>query len=197
MLVSKNLLLSVIIVCILLVAVLVIYRWPVGEARIEFAPYGESYREKPDFAQVEYQYPIPRRELKKLTPKDLEQFDQEQLDQLYARLTAGPIPDGPFDGTIIFAKGSGIKRAAELLGGLKGLAVRFKAKKFEIIGEALWKGKVFYRDQRVLRNRIEDLAPLKPVIKGDLSMIPKMMVGGREAWLLFPAVKRADSLRAF
>ncbi len=187
MLTRKRLFLAALILCVALILVLVIYQWPEGEARIEFAPYGESYREKPDFAQVEYQYPIPRRELKKLTPKDLEQFDQEQLDQLYARLTAGPIPDGPFDGTIIFAKGSGIKRAAELLGGLKGLAVRFKAKKLEIIGEALWKGKVFYRDQRVLRNRIEDLAPLKPVIKGDLSMIPKMMVGGREAWLLFPA----------
>lgn len=157
------------------------------EAKIEFAPYGESYRDKPDFAQVEHQYPIPRAALQRLMPKDLEKFDQEQLDQLYARLSAGPIPDGPFEGTIIFAKGQGVKRVAEWLGGFKGLALKFKAKKLEVIGETLWKGKVFYRDQRVLRNRIEDLAVLKPIIDGDLSSLPKITVKGRDAWLLFPA----------
>lgn len=187
MLKRKHFLLTALVLGAALIAVLVIYQWPEGEAKIEFAPYGESYRAKPDFAQVEHRYPIPRSELMKLTPKDLEQFDQEQLDQLYARLTAGPIPDGPFDGKIIFAEGSGIKRVAGLLGGLKKLAAKFKAKKLEIIGETLWKGKVFYRGQRVLRNRIEDLAPLKSVIEGDLGVIPKSNVGEKETWLLFPA----------
>jgi hypothetical protein len=55
----------------------------------------------------------------------------------------------------------------------------------ETAGETLWKGKVFYRDQKVLRNRIQDLAALRPVIgPGD---IPKTDVDGRDAWLLFPA----------
>ena len=157
------------------------------ETKIEFAPYGESYRDKPDFAQVEHQFPIPRAALQRLMPQDLEKFDQEQLDQLYARLTAGPIPDGPFEGTIIFAKGQGVKRLGEWLGGFKELALKFKARKLEIIGETLWKGKVFYRDQRVLRNRIEDLAVLKPIIDGELSSLPKITVKGRDAWLLFPA----------
>jgi hypothetical protein len=161
--------------------------WRASGTKIEFAPYGESFQEKPDFAQVEHQYPIARSALQNLTPKDLEQFDEEQLNQLYARLTAGPIPDGPFNGTIIFAKGTGIKRVGELLGGFKELGVKFAAKKLEIIAETLWKGKVFYRDQRVLRNRIEDLVILKPIIGGDLGSLPKITVNGRDAWLLFPA----------
>jgi hypothetical protein len=105
---------------------------------------------------------------------------------LYARLGSGPIPDGPFDGEIVFPRGSSGKlRAAEIIGGLKGLGVNFKGKMLETAGEALWKGKVFYRDQKVLRNRIQDLAALRPIIgPGD---IPKIDVDGRDAWLLFPA----------
>ncbi|MGH7827432.1 MAG: hypothetical protein ACREQ7_19935 [Candidatus Binatia bacterium] len=177
----------ILVASVVVIEVLAVRFWPPSRAKIEFAPYGDAYNEKPDFAFVEHQYPITRSALENLTPKDLEEFDEEQLNQLYARLTAGPIPDGPFDGTIIFAKGRGIKRVGELLGGLKELAVKFKAKKLEIIGETLWKGQVFYRDQRVLRNRIEDRAILNPVIQGDLSSLPKINVNGRDAWLLFPA----------
>jgi hypothetical protein len=160
--------------------------WFGGKPDIAFAPYGDDYASKPDFAQIEYQYPIPRQELAKITPGYLASLDQEQLDQLYARLGSGPIPDGPFDGEIVFPRGSsGRLRAAEIIGGLKGLGVNFKGRMLETAGEALWKGKVFYRDQKVLRNRIQDLAVLRPVIgPGD---IPKIDVDGRDAWLLFPA----------
>lgn len=157
-----------------------------GKPDIAFAPYGDDYSSKPDFAQVEYEHPIPLKELAKVTPKYLAGLNQEELDQLYARLGSGPIPDGPFDGEIVFPRGSSGKlRAAEIVGGLKGLGVNFKGKMLEIAGEALWKGKVFYRDQKVLRNRIQDLAVLRPVIgPGD---IPKIDVDGKDAWLLFPA----------
>jgi len=160
--------------------------WFGGKPDIAFAPYGDTYASKPDFAQIEYDYPIPLQELAKVTPKYLASLDQEQLDQLYARLGSGPIPDGPFDGEIVFPRGSsGRLRAAEIIGGLKGLGVNFKGKMLETAGEALWKGKVFYRDQKVLRNRIQDLAVLRPVIgPGD---IPKIDVDSRDAWLLFPA----------
>ncbi len=153
---------------------------------IAFAPAGENYADKPDLARVEYEHPIPRQELAKVTPAYLAKRTQEELDQIYARLSAGPIPDGPFDGSIVFPKGSSGKlRAAEIVGGLKGLAVRLGGKKVEIAGETLWKGKVFYRDQRVLRNRIQDLAVLRPIVgSGD---IPKIDVDGKDAWLLFPA----------
>ena len=153
---------------------------------IGYAPYGEGYAGKPDFARVEHEHPIPAAELAKVTPKYLAGLDQEQLDQLYARLASGPIPDGAFDGSIVFPRGSsGQLRVAEIVGGFKGLAIDFKGKTLETLGEALWKGKVFYRDQKILRNRIEDLAVLRPVIgAGD---IPKIDVDGKDAWLLFPA----------
>jgi hypothetical protein len=67
------------------------------------------------------------------------------------------------------------------------MAVELKALKLEVIGSALWKGKVFYRDERLLRNRIEDTKLLKPLIEGDLGSIPKISVNGKDAWLMFPA----------
>lgn len=153
---------------------------------IYYAAYGEGYAAKPDLAQLEYEHPLSVKELVKVTPQYLDTLSQEQLDQLYARLPAGPIPDGAFDGSIVFPKGSSGKlRLAEILGGLKGLAAQFKGKKLEIIGETLWKGKVFYRDEKVLRNRIEDLTILRPIIGA--GEIPKISVDGRDAWLLFPA----------
>jgi hypothetical protein len=162
-----------------------------GEApppAIKFGTYGPGYASKPDFARVEHEFPLAPTELAQLTPDNLKAFDQEQLDQIYARLTAGPIPDGPFDGGLFFPKGiSGEKRIAEIIGGLPGLAAGVKTEKLELIGKHLWRGKVFYRDERVLRNRIEDTALLKPLIDGDLSTIPKITVNGKDQWLLFPA----------
>lgn len=156
--------------------------------RIEFAKAGSDYSSKPDFAKVEHQYPLTPQELDKLTPKNIANFSQEEVDQIYARLTAGPIPQGAFDGGLFFPKNSqGDRRIAEIVGGLPGLAVELKAQKLEIVGRHLWRGKVFYRDERLLRNRIEDLAVLKPIIDGDLDTIPTIEVHGKKQWLLFPA----------
>lgn len=155
---------------------------------IKFAPYGEAYGAKPDFAQIEYAYPLTPAELEKLTPANLKNYDQEQIDQIYARLTPGPIPDGPFDGGLFFPKGaSGERRVSEIVGGLPGIAVELKSVKLETLGAALWKGKVFYPGERLLRNRIEDTALLAPLVEGDLSTIPKITVHGKDQWLLFPA----------
>jgi len=156
---------------------------------IEFAPVsGEGYAQKPDFAMVEQDFPLTTDELQKLTPDNIKNFTQEQIDQIYARLTAGPIPDGPFDGDLVFPKGaSGDRRLSEIVGGLPGLATEIKLHRVEELGRTLWKGKVFYRNDRVLRNRIEDLALLKPIIDGDLSTIQKITVDGKDQWLLFPA----------
>lgn len=155
---------------------------------LKFAQYGEGYQTKPDFAQVEYAHPLTPADLEKLTPENLKSFDQEQIDQIYARLTPGPIPDGAFGGGLFFPKGtSGDRRVSEIVGGLPGIAVELKTIKLELLGAALWKGKVFYRDDRLLRNRIEDIALLKPLIEGDLATIPKITVNGKDAWLMFPA----------
>jgi hypothetical protein len=146
-----------------------------------------GYQAKIDFAQLEHQYPLTASDRSKITPENLALLDQEQIDQIYARLTAGPIPDGPFDGKVLFPRGSSGKfRTAEIAGGLAGMALQLKGLKLEMVGEALWKGKVFYRDERVLRNRIEDLDILKKsgLVEGEPK---KIKVGGKETWLLFPA----------
>ena len=129
---------------------------------IPYAPYGAAYAEKPDFAQVEHQYPLSPQQLMSITPESLKKVDQEQMDQIYARLTAGPIPDGAYDGDLFFPKGmSGQKRLGEVVGGLKGAVADLELAELTLLGEALWKGKVFYRDQRVLRNRISDVGLFK------------------------------------
>ncbi len=171
-----------------LVAVLALAACGESPPPLKFAAYGPGYASKPDFAQVEHEFPLAPTDLARLTPANLKAYDQEQIDQIYARLTAGPIPDGPYDGGLFFPKGiSGEKRIAEIIGGLPGLAAQAKTEKLELIGKHLWRGKVFYRDERVLRNRIDDTALLKPLIDGDLSTIPKIAVNGKEQWLMFPA----------
>jgi len=154
---------------------------------IRFAPSGDAYGAKPDFASVEHDYPLSTADLQKLTPDNIVNYSQDQLDQIYARLTAGPIPDGPFDGNLVFPKGaSDERRLAEIVGGLPGFAVELKLHRVEELGRLLWKGKVFYRDDRLLRNRIEDLAVLKPIVD-DPGSVPKITVNGKDQWLLFPA----------
>lgn len=159
---------------------------------IAFAPYGEGYAEKPDFAQLEYQHPLSPEDLYKITPKNLSFLDQEQIDQIYARLSAGPIPDGPFEGDLFFARGgSGKLRLSEIAGGgLRGLLVNVAGHKLDLVGETLWKGKVFYRDERLLRNRIEDLGTLKKLGLVEESAdrpLQSIKVNGKDQWLLFPA----------
>lgn len=156
--------------------------------KIGFASYSTAYDSKPDFARVEHDFPLSANELGKLTPRNIANFDQEQVDQIYARLTAGPIPDGAFNGGLFFPKNAaGDRRLAEIVGGLPGMAVELKAHKLETLGKTLWRGKVFYRDQRLLRNRIEDLSLLKPIVDGDLSSVPTIEVDGGKQWLMFPA----------
>ena len=154
---------------------------------ITYAPYGKDHPVQLDFAQVDYKYPIAPAELAKITPDYLATLEQEQLDQLYARLVAGPIPDGAFNGRILLPRGSSGKfRLSEIVGGFAGTALHLKGLVVEEIGEALWRGKVFFRDERVLRNRIEDLSILKKI--GLVEAEPeKMDYDGKKTWLLFPA----------
>jgi len=163
---------------------------------IAFADYDEPYSSKMDFARLEHEYPLSIEDRMKITPENLAVLSQEQVDQIYARLTAGPIPDGAFDGGLFFPKGSsGKSRLVEIIKGdkkglkvkLRGMAVKYKMSKLETLGHVLWKGKVFYKDERVLRNRIEDLAALKPIIEGSILDIPKIKVDHKDAWLMFPA----------
>jgi hypothetical protein len=159
---------------------------------IAFLPHGEGYAEKPDFAQLEYRHPLSTADRFKLTPKNLARLDQEQVDQVYARLSAGPIPDGAYEGDLFFPRGSsGRLRLSEIAGGgLKGLLVNVAGAKLDLVGETLWKGKVFFRDERLLRNRIEDLGALKKlglVEERADNPLQTISVKGKDQWLLFPA----------
>ena len=143
-----------------------------------------------DFARLEAEMPLSVDERMAITPQNIKQLSQEQVDQIYGRLTAGPIPDGPYNGDLFFARGVyGDSRLAEILGGgLKGVVADAAIAKTQFIGRALWKGKVFYRDQMVLRNRIEDTPLLRPLLGDEpTSTIEKIEVDGGDAYLLFPA----------
>jgi len=156
---------------------------------VPYASYEDDYQSKMDFARLEHEYPLTPSDLEKITPSNLRAATQEQIDQIYARLTAGPIPDGPFEGDFFFPKdNSGKARISEIAGrGLKGKIIELTSAGLEFLGTTLWKGKVFYRDQRVLRNRIDNLRVLKLLIEVDMSDIQKLTVKGQDSWLLFPA----------
>lgn len=171
---------------VVLLVVLALWSTSRRAAPVAFAPVSNPPM---DFAKLDHDMPLSIAELASLTPDRLDEFTQEQVDQIYGRLTAGPIPDGPYDGDLFFPRGSGGQaRLAEILGGHFGsrfgtLAVRAT----ESLGRTLWKGKVFYRQQRLLRNRIDDLAVVALLTGGNTDGIEKVTVGGRDAFLLFPA----------
>jgi hypothetical protein len=159
----------------------VLLRRPGAEPR--FAPDGT------DFARLDHELPLTVAELEALTPERLATFSQEQVDQIYGRLTAGPIPDGAFDGDLFFPRGTDAEtRLGEILGGgLKARLASLGVRRTESLGRALWKGKVFYKSDRLLRNRIEDLQVLSVLTGGSTDGIEKITVNGRDAFLLFPA----------
>jgi hypothetical protein len=157
---------------------------------VSFAPSGDDYRAKPDFARLERRFPLTRWQLAGLTPRDLRGMSQEQVDQVYARLTAGPIPDGAFEGTFFSAPGGGLPRIAEVAGGLEGRLFAAQQRLFERLASTVWQGKVFDRRARVQRNMIQDRLALVALLAErhiDLRHLAPTRVDGRDVWLLFPA----------
>jgi hypothetical protein len=160
------------------------------EAEVSFAPFGDYYATKTDFAEVEHRYPLSPAARMKLTQQNIRNYNQEQVDQIYARATAGPIPNGPYDGDLFFAKGiSSNDRLQEIAGGLKGKLAGLELEKMTILGRMLWKGKVFYRDQRILRNRIDHLDLLEEFFPDPQhkEALRQLSVNGKTDHLYFPA----------
>jgi len=150
-----------------------------------------------DFARVESEKPLSRADLAKITPENIANLSQEEVDQIYGRLTAGPIPDGPYYGDLFFAKGQSLHtRLGEILGGVEGHIADAKIATLENVGKQLWKGKMFYRNELVLRNLIDNLTPLKPLVD-DLGTVRTTTIKrqgplgsflpNNKVWLLFPA----------
>jgi hypothetical protein len=160
------------------------------KADIPFGGHGEHYASKVDFARLEHELPLTRGDLLELSPENLEKMTQEQVDQVYGRLTAGPVPDGPYEGTFFFAQGGGLPRIGEQLGGLKGQAVGLKLQLLELVGQKIWKGKVFYRQERVLRNMIDKRPTVNAFLASqhvDAGKLRSIDFNGNQAYLLFPA----------
>jgi hypothetical protein len=151
-----------------------------------------------DFAELEYRFPLTPEERMKITPDNLKELSQEQVDQIYARLPAGPVPDGVYYGGLFFPQGEeGYSRIGEVVGGIMGRGVSAISDRIERVAPYVWKGKVFNRRNMVLRNLIEDRKALEAIIgkqaddfetieverKGFLSFL----LPTRTTWLLFPA----------
>jgi hypothetical protein len=148
---------------------------------IRFAPTGT------DSARLRSEFALTAAERASLTPETLRTLSQEQIDQIYKRLSPGPIPDGPFRGDLFFPRGGDRKTSVgEMSAPGSDLVAKIAGMPVERLGRAFWRGKVFFRSQGILRNRIEDLAILKPIIT-DADTIPKLTFDGQTTWLLFPA----------
>jgi hypothetical protein len=122
---------------LLLAAALLLSAPAQAQLDIPFAPLEDTSLRDPDnprkkfrvdLSKVERDFPLSRADLMKITPDALKRLSQEQIDQIYGRLTAGPIPNGPFSGDLFFARGDGDgdddrrlrARLAEILGGVEG-----------------------------------------------------------------------------
>jgi hypothetical protein len=150
-----------------------------------------------DFAELEYRFPLPPADRMKITPDNLKELSQEQVDQIYARLPAGPIPDGIYLGGAFFPQGEEeYSRIGEIVGGIMGRGVTAISDRIERVATYVWKGKAFDRDNMVLRNLIEDRTTLEAIIDDDETIetveIPRQgflsfVLPTRTVWLLFPA----------
>lgn len=160
----------------------------------------KDYRDKIDFATLEAKYPLKIESIKNLDPDKLKKLKGEQLDQLYARLRSGPIPDGGYNGTIIFTEDGGMEGIANHILGTSGLGKEAMALAFhglKTFGEHMWEGKHFYKTEKVLRNYISngvvDDFILKGIAKGilgtspDVSKFRKGKLGKEDYYELFPA----------
>lgn len=148
---------------------------------IRFAPPGTAAE------RLRSEFPLTDAERLALTQDNFRALSQEQVDQIYTRLSSGAIPDGPFRGDLFFPRDrDGNASVRDLPDPAPRVLANVATMKVERLGGALWKGKVFFRSQGILRNRIEDLALLKPLIT-DNATIPKLSFDGETTWLLFPA----------
>jgi hypothetical protein len=151
-----------------------------------------------DFAELEHRFPLTPADRMKITPDNLKELTQEQIDQIYARLPAGPIPDGIYHGGAFFPQGEeGYSRVGEVVGGIMGRGVTAISDGIERVATFVWKGKAFDRDNMVLRNLIEDRKTLEAIIGDDADAIETIQIPrtgilsfvmpNRTVWLLFPA----------
>lgn len=185
----------------------------VARAEVKFVPANRDagYASLPDLAYVEAAAPLSRADRAGLTAAQLKKYSQEQLDQLYARLTSGPIPVGDYRGSVLLKHplmqqmANGILKKATSTGfmgffakvALGGLCL--SEDRAECISEFLWSGKRFYATSNYgevqLRNAISpklknsmllNKAGLGALAK-PLQNFPAQKFDGKDKLMLFPA----------
>lgn len=82
--------------------------------------------------------------------ESLKEKSQLELDLLYSQLTSGPLPQGPFDGYVVF-DGSPENDIERILGTVVPPPLEHWMKK---IGTTLWRGKTFDAHGGTLTNRM-------------------------------------------
>jgi len=156
---------------------------------IRFAPLGT------DATRLRTEYALTDTERLALTPDAFRRLTQDQVDQIYKRLSSGAIPDGPFRGDLFFPRDrDGNAHIRDLADTSLPLAANIAALRAEQAGRMFWRGKVLFRSQGLVRNRIEDLAILKPIVT-DASTVAKLTFDGQTTWLLFPATLACGASR--
>lgn len=93
---------------------------------------------------------LTQEEREELTVDSLKTKSQLELDLIYARLPAGTMPDGHYEGTVVFDNSgeNDIERILALA--VPGQLTDFMRK----AGETLWRGKSFNAEEGVLWNRM-------------------------------------------
>lgn len=134
-------------------------------------------------AQMDEHHPLSDEVLAGITPESLRSLAQWQIDQLYARLDGGPIPDGDWQGSFFFADGLGPRSFVEGIENLD-LVLPIDPDALSRFGETLWLGKRFSRDEGLARSPVDPDSDLLELFGISL-----------ELPLLFPAtLSSAESL---
>jgi hypothetical protein len=150
-----------------------------------------------DFAEVEAAYPLSRADAATLTPAMLAELSQEEIDQIYARLTAGAMPEGYYASELFFAREGNLhERLEEIVGIVPGRAAAASLEGLLGLADAVWKGKVFFPDEGIARTPVQDIAPLRLLVDDPDTLasatVPRegplrLILPADAVWLLFPA----------
>lgn len=162
-------------------------RQEIARQRLAAQDQNDLYHCKVDFARLEHEHPLTREELKKITPADLKarEATQERVDQIYARLTAGPIPDGFYKISVFRSEGGVRFEDYKNIAGPKGvgLALLLKQSWLRQIFEILWQGKVFERDKKIVRTKVL----FGSALSGPMGQLFGSQVTPNSTKFLFPA----------
>jgi hypothetical protein len=158
------------------------------EPKLAVQDRNDLFRCKPDFARLEHEHPLTHKDLGKIMPTDLmaQQTTQEQVDQIYARLTAGSIPNGFYD-VRVFRRVGGVRFEdyTNIAGpGGQGLDLLLRTPMLETILPLVWRGKVFESAHRIVRTQLFGFKVLPRLFPAKVYCGQSLLDGRRESIIL-------------